>query len=80
MTYLWIFLGSYLLVSVCIFVWAKSQNAVAANRLRELGAGDRHIESFHKQASPLPHIVRPTIFFGTIIGGIASLLYWAVIA
>ena len=48
--------------------------------MRELGAGDRHIESFHKQASPLPHIVRPTIFFGTIIGGIASLLYWAVIA
>ena len=80
MTYLWIFLGSYLLASVCIFAWAKSQNAVAANRLREFGADDRHIESFHKQGSPLPHIVRPTIFFGTIIGIIASLLYWAVIA
>ena len=77
MLYAWIFTGSYALTFIGVFAWVRMGNALAAERLRVNGVTETQIGSFHRQAMPpIGLLVRPALFFGTILGAVGSLGYW----
>lgn len=76
MVYLWIFIGAYAVIGVLLVLWNRTQNSIAADRLRQFGANDKQISNFHQQTASASLLVRPTIFFGTIVGAVVSLVYW----
>ena len=80
MTYIAIFSSSYLLSFVFVFLWARAGNLRAADRLHQLGASEEQIANFHKTAGPPSLLTRPTLFFGTILGAITSLVFWGLVA
>lgn len=77
MPYAWIFLGSFALAFVSVITWVRVGNARAAEQLRVNGVTETQIGSFHQRAMPpVALLVRPALFFGTVLGAAGSLGYW----
>jgi hypothetical protein len=76
MKYTWTFGASYVVVFILVFAWSRSRNNRAARHLREVGASDKAIKTFYREASPPRLFVRPTLFFGTVMG-LATSGIWA---
>ena len=80
MTYLWIFGGCYLAALAVLLTTFKRKNDIAAARLRENGASPENIRNFYREVntkSVLP-LAWATFFFGSIGGGLLSVVYWVV--
>jgi hypothetical protein len=79
MPYAWLFVGSYVLALVGVFAGVRIMNNRAAERLRANAVTETQIGSFHRNAMPpVALLVRPALFFGTILGAVASLGYWLI--
>lgn len=77
MPYAWIFIGSYALPFVGVFAWVRAMSARAAERLRANAVTETQIGSVHRQATPpIALLVRPALFFRTVLGAAGSLGYW----
>lgn len=74
--YIVIFLLSYLLSFVCLFLWARAGSSPAVRRLRQHGADERKIADFRRKAAPLSMLIEPTLISGTILGTFISLVFW----
>lgn len=77
MPYAWIFIGSYALAFISVITWVRVMNARAAERLRAIALTETQLGSFHRRAMPpIALLVRPALFFGTVLGAVGSLGYW----
>ena len=80
MAYLWIFVGCYLVAFVLVVSDFSRKNAIAAARLREIGASAEHVSTFHKTVTTRSVMLLgwATFVFGSVAGGVVSLIYWLV--
>lgn len=76
--YLWIFLGSYI-AAFCFWFFHMSQKMGAfTEQLRFKGLEEAEIKEFYRSMGgmTLVTLIWSTVFTGSIIGGIISLIYW----
>ncbi len=78
MTYAVIFSLAYLLSFVCISLWARAGSSRSVKRLRQLGASEKKIADFRRNAAPFSLLVEPTLIAGTILGAVISMIVWGV--
>lgn len=79
MTYLLIFVVSYIACFGIVFLWGWNKSLQAAARLRENGANEAQIANFHRQAMPMLVLLQPTFVFGTVFGALGALIHWVTI-
>ena len=79
MSYAGIFVASYALAFAGVIAWVVTMNARATERLRANAVTETEIGSFHHRATPPAGMfVRPTLFFGTVLGALGCLGYWLI--
>ena len=75
---MWIFIGSYVVVGFLVFLFMAKRMAHSADHMREMGMDQQHIDSFYRSmgAPTLATLIWSTLLTGSIVGGIASGIYW----
>ena len=78
MTYLWIFVGCYLFAGVLVVSHFLRTNSTAAALLGNLSS--EAVRNFHKTMweKSIMLLVRATLVFGSVAGGVIAVIYWFV--